>query len=139
MITEMTLAAILTVAPFTVASELPASQMQFRECVAERESGGSYRAKNPNSTAMGRWQWLDSQWRRGLSHMVAVRLKDHGMPWASAKKLRDELRRKPISEWHPRVQDVAFAATLNADRPWSGWRHWRYGDKCDALVPGGVR
>ena len=32
--------------------------------VMRRESGGNIRAQNPRSTASGKWQFLDSTWRR---------------------------------------------------------------------------
>ena len=49
------------------ASQIPSRWQRFARCVSERESHGNYRAKNPRSTAMGRWQFLDKAWRTGLS------------------------------------------------------------------------
>lgn len=143
MIAEFGLAAALAFGPAAAAAaDLPAAQMEFRECVAQRESHGNYLAVNRTepSSAQGRYQFLDRKWRFGLAHMVADALRDAGMPWNKAVKVRTSLRKAEIRKWDPILQDVAFAATLNARGPWSGWTHWHInGSRCNSLVPAGAR
>ena len=138
MIAELALSAALTLSgAATAAAELPPAQMEYRECVAQRESGGSYTALNTTepSSASGRYQFLDGKWRHGLAHMVADAIRDEGIPWSKAKKIRTELRATPIRKWKPIYQDIAFATVLNARGPWSGAHHWHYpGHRCNRLV-----
>ena len=138
----LALAPVPSASPMTHAAEIPASQQAFAACVSHRESHGNYRASRneAGSSAAGRWQFLDKQWRHGLSFMVAERLREFGMSAKAADKVRRELQAKPISQWAPKYQDAAFLAALNARGPWSGWRHWYLaGSKCNALVPVGAR
>lgn len=149
MIADAALAVALLVAPMDAepvrprmaasivqaASWLPRAQDAFRRCVVARESGGDPRARNRASSASGKYQYLDRQWRRGLSFQVRDRLVAFGMPTAQGRELRAWLAARPIWAWPERYQDVGFAATLNYRAPWSGWRHWAYGDRCDRLVP----
>lgn len=122
------------------AAEIPASQQAFAACVSHRESRGSYTARGDESSARGRWQFLDTQWRRGLSYMVAARLRHFGMPAKQARHIRIQLTHTSIDKWKPAYQDAAFVAVLNADGAWSGWRHWHLaGSKCNRLVPAGAR
>jgi hypothetical protein len=135
-ILQMTISAVLALSPMAVverAAELPPQQEPFRECVVERESKGDPQARNSRSSASGKYQFLDSKWRRGLAHMVAKRLDAHGHPdWRS---VRARLRATPIHRWDPMLQDVGFVAVLNADGKWSGWRHWYYaGHHCNRLA-----
>lgn len=132
-IEALLVAAMMRAEIVTKAAELPSVQQeQFRECVARRESNHNPRARNPRSSAAGTYQFLDSKWRRGLAHMTVQRLKQHGYPTSG---LRDQLRKKPINQWPERYQHVAFAAVLNAEGPWSGWRHWHLpGSPCNRLV-----
>jgi len=69
----------------------------FLACVRAHESGGNYQAKNPNSTASGAYQFLDSTWRT-----MSARAGHSG--WGSA-------RHAP-----PAVQDAVAQFTVN-----SGW------------------
>lgn len=140
------LAAALTVSPATThpavaaAANIPAAQEAFADCVSHRESRHNYRAQGDQSSARGRWQFLDRQWRYGLAYMVADRLRDHGMPAQQARSIRVQLQGKSIDRWAPAYQDAAFLAALNAEGPWSGWRHWHLaGSPCNALVPAGAR
>lgn len=142
MIEAAALAAALIVGPvnlqhgmITSAGRLEASQQPFADCVAQRESGGRPTARNPRSSAQGKYQWLDRSWRHGLAHMTAWRLRDYGLSRAQARSLRAWLRARPIAAWPEQLQDVAFAASLNAAGEWSGWRHWYLaGSKCNRLV-----
>jgi hypothetical protein len=118
------------------ASRLPSGQEPFRDCVVARESGGNPRARNRTSTASGKYQYLDGQWRRGLSYQVRDRLVSYGMPKRQAQQLRLWLMERPIYRWPEKYQDVGFAATLNHSGPWSGWQHWSLpGNRCQGLVP----
>lgn len=136
------LAPVSSASPSTAAAEIPASQQAFALCVAHRESHGNYKARRSEagSSAAGRWQFLDKQWRHGLSYMVAARLRAFGMSALDAAVIRRELQAKPIDRWAPQYQDAAFLAALNAHGRWSGWRHWYLaGSKCNALVPASAR
>jgi hypothetical protein len=78
----------------------------FLACVRRHESGGSYTAKNPNSTASGAYQFLDSTWRT-----MSARAGHSG--WGSA-------RHAP-----PHVQDAVAIYTVD-----SGWRSAWNGTGC---------
>jgi len=78
----------------------------FLACVRRHESGGNYTAKNPNSTASGAYQFLDSTWRT-----MSARAGHSG--WGSA-------RYAP-----PWVQDAVAVYTVN-----SGWRSAWNGTGC---------
>lgn len=121
--------------PAASAAVIPASQRAFADCVSNRESHGNYEARGSDSTSAGRWQFLDRQWRNGLSYMVAARLRDHGMSGPASKKVRIHLQATHIAAWEPAYQDAAFVAVLNARGPWSGWRHWFLaGSRCNSLA-----
>ena len=120
------------------AAEVPKKHRAFSSCVLERESGGNLEntnsgegAKNSRSSASGRWQFLDSNWREGLSHMVANRLRDHGMPGSHAKSVRVYLEAKPISKWDGMWQDIGHNAVMEA----GGWYHWKGGEGCNSKRP----
>lgn len=122
------------------AADIPTHQQAFAECVSQRESHGNYRARGDHSSARGRWQFLDLQWRRGLSFMVTERLVKFGMPKRDARQLRTRLQATSIDKWKPHYQDAAFIAVLNANGPWTGWRHWYLsGSRCNSLVPASHR
>ncbi len=78
----------------------------FLACVRRHESGGSYTAKNPVSTASGAYQFLDSTWRT-----MSARAGHGG--YGSA-------RHAP-----PHVQDAVAIYTVN-----SGWRSAWNGTGC---------
>lgn len=135
---EAVLAAAITFTPMSAvhsAAHIPPSQQAFASCVSNRESHGNYRARGDESSARGRWQFLDLQWRRGLAYMVADRLRDHGMSRSESKRVRIHLQSVSIDRWEPAFQDAGFLATLNARGQWSGWRHWYLsGSRCNALA-----
>jgi hypothetical protein len=120
------------------AAFIPEKWRPFSKCVLGRESGGTLTkknsgegAKNPNSSASGRWQFLDSQWRSGLASMVASRLEDEGVPKKHTKGLRAHLKARPINKWDGWFQDIGHRAVISA----GGWRHWSGGNGCNSLVP----
>ena len=78
----------------------------FLACVRAHESGGNYQAKNPNSTASGAYQFLNSTWRT-----MSARAGHGGYPTA---------RSAP-----PWVQDAVAIYTVN-----SGWRSAWNGTGC---------
>ena len=112
------------------ASRIPQHVKPFAECVSARESSGSYTARNPTSSAQGRWQFLDNSWRRGLGYMVAARLKAHGMPKPAARQVREYLHDTPIAAWPGPYQDVGFVAVIASN----GSHHWN-GPGCNHLKP----
>lgn len=141
MIAAAVLAAALIATPHTTptqeAAVIPMHQRAFAACVSERESHGNYRARRSEagSSAAGRWQFIDRDWRHGLAFMVAARLRDHGMGRPQSTRIRVQLQATPINRWAPAYQDIAFLAALNARGPWSGWRHWYLaGSRCNALA-----
>lgn len=141
MMAAAALAALLTItpaAPVQHASQIPVSQQAFAACVGQRESHDNYRARRleSGSSAAGRFQFLDAQWRQGLAYMVAGRLQHFGMSHAQADRIRKQLQSAAINHWPAWAQDAAFAAALNGRGPWTGWRHWfLQGSKCNRLVP----
>ena len=92
-----------------------------RKCIMQRESRFNYKAANSSSSARGAYQFLDSQWRESLTHML---MPEH-------KNRRDEvldLRKKPIHKWSRYWQDAAF---FTAWRHSEGKHHWHYpGQNC---------
>lgn len=121
------------------AAKVPQDQRSYAKCVSFYESRGDYRAIGDNTNARGRWQFLDSDWRHGLSYMVANRLVDHGMHKSKVKKLVKHLQSRSIDTWEPVYQDIGFVAALNAKHHWSGWRHWAVDSQCNKLVPKAYR
>jgi len=121
----------------TEAAKVPKKWRPFASCVLDRESGGSLdkvqsgvRAKNPRSSASGRWQFLNNSWNRPLAFMVAAELKEEGLPKPVAKEIRVKLQKKPIHKWHGYFQDIGFVAVVTE----GGWYHWR-GAYCNGKRP----
>jgi hypothetical protein len=122
------------------ASEIPKKWRNFTECILDRESGATIEriqsgvgAKNPRSSASGKFQFLDSSWRDGLAHNVRERLVEHGVPQSEAKRVRIELSKKPIYRWHGYWQHVGYVEVIKEP---GGWRHWRNNDRCDSKRAG---
>lgn len=103
---------------------------KFTHCVAQRESHHNPKARNPRSSAQGKYQFLDRSWRDGLAYMVRDRLIQFGMPKRQAMKIRVTLVRKEIAKWPEVMQDIGHAEVLER----GGWFHWRHGDRCDRLA-----
>lgn len=92
-----------------------------RKCIMRRESRFNYKAANKRSSARGAYQFLDSQWRVSLTHMLLPEHKDR-------KKEVLSLRKKPIHKWSRYWQDAAFFV---AWRHGKGAKHWYYpGSNC---------
>jgi hypothetical protein len=94
----------------------------FRKCVVWRESRGDYRARNSRSSAAGAYQFLASQWRDSLVHMIRP---EHG-------KRVNVLFKVPLHKWPKFYQDAAFWTVLDRG---NGWRHWYLaGSSCNRKV-----
>ena len=117
------------------AARIPAAWEPFRACVVARESNGDPTAENRASSAQGKYQFLDRQWRHGAGWNVYHRMRAYGMTRSHARLILTSLHATPIKDWAEPYQDVAFAFAILIPR---GWRHWS-GDRCNILVPGGTR
>lgn len=110
------------------ASTFPPSIRGKAACVLSRESGGSLDrrqsgvgARNPGSSAQGRWQFINNKWQHSLPWHVRDRLVTFGMPKAQANKVRAFLDKRPIYKWNGWWQDIGFIETV-VER--DGWHHW---------------
>lgn len=116
----------------STAGRVPPRWQAFKRCIVARESHGNPRARNPHSSAQGKFQYLDRLWRHSLAGMVAERLTGHGMSLHDARIIRDALRRNEIATWAEKYQDVAFAATITVP---GNWKHWYLaGSPCNGLA-----
>lgn len=125
------------------ARDIPDKWQPFALCISARESGfgrhpdtrKSYQAANPASSAQGRYQFLDSSWRKGGAWNVWKRLRAHGYDKQTAAKVRNRLMLTPIKAWKPVYQDILFAYVITSTEG-KGWRHWHLaGSPCNRLVP----
>jgi muramidase (phage lysozyme) len=99
------------------------SQENYRKCVQFRESRHRYGAANKTSSARGAYQFLDSQWRESLAHMVYPELVQmYGK--STAKDIKETLVKNSINKWSRKIQDQAFYTVLNYHGKWSGKKHW---------------
>ena len=135
LIGPVTAGSVVTAHATVAASQIPKRWQKFAACVSHRESHGNYRARNRSgeSSAMGRWQFLDNTGRRGLSYMVRDRLIAKGMDKPTAKSIQRKLAKTPIQKWAPWAQDAGFVAVITSDDG-KGWRHWANGGRCDRLA-----
>ena len=123
-----------TVAAVSQAAVIPAEWQEFQECVADRESSGSYTAQNPTSSAQGKYQFLDNNWREGGAWNVYKRLIKHGATRKEANRIRLVLREAPIKTWRPKYQEILFAEVLLSGEG-KGWAHWYLaGSRCNRLA-----
>lgn len=119
------------------AAQVPDPWIPFAQCVLKRETGAVLHnkqsredARNKTSTASGRWQMLDSQWREGGSWLVFKRLKRTGVDHRAAKKVQARLAETPIASWPGIWQDIAFIQSIKE----GGWANWANGGYCDTLA-----
>lgn len=111
------------------AATFPRSMRAWADCVAERESHHNPKARNPASSAQGKFQFLDRLWRTSLAGQVAARLRDHGLPRSAAADVRQYLQRTEIARWPAVYQDIGFIE-VNLR---GGSYHWRLaGSRCEA-------
>ncbi len=135
-------ARLANIAAARQAREIPQEWEAFTLCISNRESGygndhpsKSYRAKNPASSASGRYQFLDASWREGGAWNVWKRLMRTGYDRAKATYVRKKLQATPIREWKPVWQDILYAEVLLSGEG-KGWRHWHLaGSPCNGKVP----
>lgn len=111
------------------AAEIPAKHRAWAQCVLSRESGGILHnkqsredARNPNSSASGRWQFL-SAWQHGGSFMVRDRLVKFGLPADKARQVRQYLSTTSIYRWDGFWQDILFNEVVER----GGKHHWNGG------------
>ena len=115
-----------------MAGRIPAAWEPFRACVVARESNGDPQAENRASSAQGKYQFLDRQWRHGAAWNVYHRMRAYGMPRLQARLILARLHSTPIKRWAEPYQDIAFASVILIPR---GWRHWAGSHGCNTLVP----
>lgn len=142
MITEILMCAAIMIAPTCAANSVEAKDWkgyepslytgqhyeskwaQVRKCIMHRESRSNYRARSTISTASGAYQFLDSQWRVSLTHMMIKESK------ATRDGLIDDikaLRAKPIQAWNRYYQDRAFYTAWDNGRGADHWNLTRHG------------
>jgi hypothetical protein len=135
-ILESILAGVLMSAPTAQAGQIPTAWQPFARCVAQRESNGRLNARNPRSSAQGRWQFLDQAWRvdGGIEWIVSRQLRKVGMAWKDRAGWVRRLDATPIYRWPSWAQDAAFVGVVTERS--TGWRHWHHpGSRCNALIP----
>lgn len=121
------------------ASRMPSNIRPFAACVLDRESGGTLDrpqsgagARNPHSSAAGRWQFLDRLWRPSLAGQVVARLRDFGLPRQQANRTREWLEHHNIATWPGVLQDIGFIEVVSR----GGAHHWSLpGSSCQRLMP----
>lgn len=140
MLIDAVLASVLVSGPAVqAAAVIPVPWRPFAECVSRRESNHNYRARNPRSSAQGRWQLLDQAWRvnGGVEWIVSRQLRKVGLTWAQRAGWVTKLDATPIYKWPAWAQDAAFVGVVTERS--TGWRHWYLsGSKCNRLVPRGT-
>ncbi len=97
-----------------------------REAIMRRESRFNYRAKNPSSSASGAFQFLDSQWRESLVHMLR---KEVRQDYPEKLERLEQLNDTPIHRWPIWFQDASFYTVVVGHK---GIKHW-------SPVPGACR
>lgn len=121
------------------AAAFPLSIRAFASCVLDRESGGRLDARqsgsgarNPSSSASGRFQFLQSSWGQSLPYMVRDRLVRYGLSKAQGKKVRVYLQGRPIYQWNGLYQDIGFLEVIHR----GGSHHWALaGSPCERWRP----
>lgn len=97
---------------------------QVRKCIMHRESRSNYRARSSISTAAGAYQFLDSQWRISLTHMMIQESRATKDGLISEIKA---LRNKPIQAWNRYYQDRAFYTAWDNGKGADHWNQTRHG------------
>lgn len=117
---EAVLAAAIATGP---AYPVPASQVTYMQCVAERESHANPRSTNSADGYYGMFQFSEAL-KDGATWMMLDWLKT----WhPSPRKFAAQLREIPMNKWPRNLQVAAFIETLNNDGAFSGARHWAGG------------
>ena len=90
-----------------------------REAIMQRESRFNYRAANSTSSARGAYQFLDSQWRESLVHMMRKETRED---YPERLERLEQLNDTPIHRWPRWFQDHAFYRVANGTP--NGLKHW---------------
>ena len=91
---------------------------ECRHAIMRRESNFNYRAANSTSSARGAYQFLDSQWRESLVHMMRPEIK---RDYPLRRGTLESLTGKPIHKWPAFYQDMAFYTVVVKH---DGIKHW---------------
>ena len=89
-----------------------------REAIGRRESGFSYTAKNPTSSASGFYQFLDRSWRVPLTKALRPEIRKN---YPEKLEMLNELDQVPMRYWPKFYQDAAWYTVVVRD---NGIRHW---------------
>lgn len=90
-----------------------------REAIMQRESRFNYKAANSTSSARGAYQFLDSQWRESLVHMMRKETRED---YPERLERLEQLSDTPIHRWPRWFQDHAFYRVANGTP--NGLKHW---------------
>ena len=90
-----------------------------RQAIMQRESNFNYRAKNPRSSASGAFQFLDSQWRESLVHMMRKETRED---YPERVERLEQLNDVRIHRWPRWFQNHAFYRVANGTP--NGLKHW---------------
>lgn len=102
---------------------VPAPQVRYMHCVAERESHDNPRSTNRADGYYGMFQFSEPL-KDGATWMMLDWLRTwHPHP----RRFAAQLRETPMHRWPRNLQVAAFIETLNNDGPFSGARHWAGG------------
>ena len=119
MIATVLAAAIATGPTYPV----PADQVTYMRCVAERESHS-----NPRSTNRANGYYGMFQMSRPLARGATWMMLDWIATWhPRPRKFAAQLRAIEPHLWPRNIQVAAFIETLNHHGKWSGARHWSGG------------
>lgn len=114
MLEALALTAVLASGPL---EEATPQEREFLSCVASRESNHNPRAKNPNSTAAGTYQFLTATWQGNAK-------------WAKWKGTRPARKYATADQAPAWVQHLVALHSIRR----GGWTHWHYpGSPCNAL------
>ena len=84
-----------------------------------RESRFNYKAANSTSSARGAYQFLDSQWRESLVHMLRKEVRED---YPERLERLEQVNDTPIHRWPRWFQDAAFYRVANGTD--NGLKHW---------------
>lgn len=102
---------------------IPADQVQYVQCVAERESHGNPRSTNRSGGYFGMFQMT-----RPLANGATWMMLDWLATWNDhPKRFAAQLRAVEPHHWPRNIQIAAMVETLNHRGKWTGARHWAGG------------
>lgn len=119
-IAQAVLAAAIATGP---TYQIPAEQVAYVHCVAERESHSNPRSTNRANGYFGMYQFSEAL-KDGATWMMLDWLKTwHKHP----RQFAEQLRGIEMHHWPANLQTAAMVETLNHNGPWSGMKHWAGG------------